>query len=69
MANRITRGTALIGRVVTRSISLNGATVVAVVPQAAATKPTAGATIDAEARTAIDSIIDKLVAAGVFTTP
>jgi len=36
-------------------------------PQAAPSDPSGGATVDAEARTAIESIIDKLQSAGVFT--
>lgn len=34
-------------------------------PQAVVTKPTGGATVDAQARTAISDIIDKLKAVGI----
>lgn len=34
-------------------------------PQAAITKPTGGATVDSQARTAINDLIDKLKAVGI----
>lgn len=73
MSNRLTRGEALVGRLVSTDDVVVGDDLIVAGSvtfgdqQAFIADPTGGATIDAEARTSIAAIIDALAAVGIIS--